>query len=450
MKRLIKRLFLLTTLTLFVSGCDLFSGGSNVSKYDPFAPEDVVDGICYTAVEEEGYAVFNGIYDNIAFNKAYQNVKVFEVKSTYKGYPVVTVLSNALGSGDCSSIEEIIIPASVKTVENGAFGKCTNLKKLVLNEGLEVIGNSAFKALGAENIVDFVVPSTVKKIGIEALPRSSRTLTVPNEIEELGDVCLIYNTFDEIRLPSTLKKMGADVFAHSHAKSIVMSDEITSLPTEAFAYIQGVESIHISNALKTLPARAFYSINDETIDASNIPPVEITGGESIEVIEDEACLTSSIRYFPYSNVLRSIPGDRSMYYVGNRNFPQSLTSINETAFKYNSAEYDDVPAVYPSGIRYVPDYLFSGCNFADTTITITVGDGGYIGEGSFYGTNLTEVYINASNFKIKRSAFADCKNLENIYFSGSVSVFRNTSKATNWNSGIKATCVHCRDGDFDF
>ena len=447
-KRLIKKVFLLTTLTLFISGCSLFSGGGNSSKYDPFAPEDVVDGIYYTAIEEEGYAVFNGIYDNIAFDKAYQNVKTFEVKSSYKGYPVQVVLQGALSSGDCSSIEEIIIPSSVKVVERGAFGHCYNLKKLVLNEGLEEIGDTAFKPLDHESTVDFTIPSTVKKIGEQGLPRSSQTLTIPSGIEELGNTCLINNAFEEINLPGTLKKMGADVFAYSTAKAIVMSDEITSLPTEAFAYVQEVERIHISNSLKTLPERAFYDVNSDR-PSDNNPVIEITGGEAIETIEKEACLTSAIRLFPYSKVLKSIRGDRCMYYVGNRDFPQSLTGINETAFYNHSEEAKDILAKYPTSISYVPDYLFSGCNFANTEITIRIGNRSYIGEGSFSGTNLTEINLFGSNFEIKEQAFYGCKDLTTINYSGTVGIFRNLVKGNQWCYGTQVTCVHCSDGDFE-
>lgn len=445
-KRFMKTLLSAVALTLLISGCSLFpSGSGGGSTYtDPFAPEDVVDGMFYTVNEEEGYAVFNGIYDNLAFNEAYRNANRFEVRSEYKGYPVRVILDNALTDGNCASIEEIAIPSSVKSIGFRAFRSCRNVTKIVFNEGLEAIGEEAFYEYGNERRVEFTLPSTLKKIGNSALPCSTQTLVMPPRIEELGNGCLKYNTFDELYLPGTLKELGADVFAQARARYLHMSDEITTLPENAFEAIQGVETIHLSNALTILPKKTFHWMNDET---GMSDPVEITGGESIEEIHSEACNVPSIRYFPYSNVLRNISGENSLYYVKNRNFPDSLRSISATAF--HSAA-DNTPGHYPSQIGYVPDNLFARVQFDQTDIEIHLSNQSSIGEYSFANSNLTKVTIDAYNFEIKRGAFSNCSDLEQIYFTDTMSIFRNTRKGEDWNKGVKATCVHCSDGDLYF
>ncbi|WP_371937970.1 leucine-rich repeat protein, partial [Metamycoplasma hominis] len=37
-------------------------------------------------------------------------------------------------------MESITIPGSIKEIDKGAFSWCTNLKEVILNEGLEKIG----------------------------------------------------------------------------------------------------------------------------------------------------------------------------------------------------------------------------------------------------------------------------------------------------------------------
>ena len=66
-----------------------------------------------------------------------------------------------------TSIEEIIIPRSVKTIAYSAFEGCTKLHKVTLQEGLEQIGNNCFYNT---NIKSVMIPNSVKTIGHNAFP----------------------------------------------------------------------------------------------------------------------------------------------------------------------------------------------------------------------------------------------------------------------------------------
>ncbi|MBP5216719.1 MAG: leucine-rich repeat protein, partial [Bacilli bacterium] len=437
-------LFSSAMLLPFISGCSLFSTGS--SKYrDPFAPEDVVDGLFYTVDEEGGYAIFNGIYDNLAFDRAYQNVKTFEVRSEYKGHPVKIIKDHALSAGECSSIEKIIIPPSVETIDDGAFFACQNIKEIVLNEGLKVIGNQAFFRNYDYALINFILPSSLTKIGFDALPISKNVLTIPPSIEHLGNGCLRGNIFEDIYLPASLQEIGFNVFQDCTARSIVMSDEIRAIPREAFMWMHGVERIHLSNSLTLLPERALCSI--QTTDPEDQGKViEITGGEGIKTIKEEACMSMGIKRFPYSPVLETIEGERTMYYVGNRDFPSTLTYIASGAFRYLADDPGAIPAHYPSRLTYVPDKLFSGCNFAETSIIMWINDGASIGEEAFALSNLTAVEFHGTGIKIKDYAFYGCSELESITYGGTSREFSAISKGKYWHEGVKATYVQCSDG----
>lgn len=52
------------------------------------------------------------------------------------------IKSSAFAS--CETLEEIIFPTSLKTIGNSTFKKCSSLKNLNFNEGLEVIKDCAF------------------------------------------------------------------------------------------------------------------------------------------------------------------------------------------------------------------------------------------------------------------------------------------------------------------
>lgn len=62
---------------------------------------------------------------------------------------------------DCS-IEELIIPEGVETIEDDAFNACKKLTRITLPESLKKIGRNAFSHCGIKSLE---VPDGVKKIG---------------------------------------------------------------------------------------------------------------------------------------------------------------------------------------------------------------------------------------------------------------------------------------------
>ena len=62
---------------------------------------------------------------------------------------------------DQKNLLSVEIPGSVKTIGSRAFNGCSSLSTLILNEGLEEIGSSAFFRCALH---EFVVPSTVNLV----------------------------------------------------------------------------------------------------------------------------------------------------------------------------------------------------------------------------------------------------------------------------------------------
>lgn len=72
---------------------------------------------------------------------------------------------------NCNGLISIIMPKSLKRIEDGAFENCNNLKSITLNEGLEYIGENAFAVwkFTDEGVLEKVnIPSTVTHIGAAA------------------------------------------------------------------------------------------------------------------------------------------------------------------------------------------------------------------------------------------------------------------------------------------
>ena len=89
-------------------------------------------------------------------------------------------------SSELSYVQKVILPSNCVQVCRNAFFRCYNIKEIVLNEGLEYIGDNAFCNAPIEN---FYIPATVEYIGENAFD---------NAIDVLNN---------EIRLPSALQTM---------------------------------------------------------------------------------------------------------------------------------------------------------------------------------------------------------------------------------------------------
>ncbi len=95
------------------------------------------------------------------------NLKEISVDS---GNPNYTSQNNILYSKDMTTLmvcaaknENVKIPSSVKTIDGGAFGYCTNLTSITIPNGVTDIGNSAFGQCYALKEAKF--PKSVKVIG---------------------------------------------------------------------------------------------------------------------------------------------------------------------------------------------------------------------------------------------------------------------------------------------
>lgn len=97
-------------------------------------------------------------------------------------------------------IETVVIPKSVKRIEEDAFRSCTNLKTLIFeeNSNLEFIGNTAFFRC---NIEEIVFPSELKSIGSSAFSRNPelKKVTLPKKLQSIGSYA-----FDETKVKKVI------------------------------------------------------------------------------------------------------------------------------------------------------------------------------------------------------------------------------------------------------
>ena len=86
-----------------------------------------------------------------------------------------------------NGLEEFVVPPRLRRIESGAFSSCEKLKRVVLNEGLEKIGDQCkgpycSGAFGGIGVKEITLPSTLKQIDMHTFKDcdSLRTIYVRN------------------------------------------------------------------------------------------------------------------------------------------------------------------------------------------------------------------------------------------------------------------------------
>lgn len=87
-------------------------------------------------------------------------------------------------------LTEINIPAGVTKVTDYAFENVAGITSFTLNEGLEEIGEWAFRALTDATNEQVIIPSTVRTIAAQAFwwNNHAKELVIGQEVEEIGDL----------------------------------------------------------------------------------------------------------------------------------------------------------------------------------------------------------------------------------------------------------------------
>lgn len=276
----------------------------------------------------------------------------------------VTVIgSNAFRN--TTLLRSITIPGSVERIEDEAFLGCSNLRTVIMADGMKSIGASAFQ--GCERLNEVSTPGTLIYIGDAAF---------------MG--CIELPDFD---LPDGLTQIGESAFLGCLSlRSIHIPDSVVSVGAAAF---QGC----ISMSAAVLPSE-ITCINESTFQAcSNLRAIEIP--RSVTVIGDyafmgcasitEAVVPDGISVIPnglfrFCSRLTVIDIPDSVTVIGNSAFlgcvslpgitiPESVTSIGDYAF-WNCSKMREI--IVPSSVTQFGVRTFTS-DFSALTIVCQAG-----------------------------------------------------------------------------
>ena len=263
----------------------------------------------------------------------------------------------------------IIIPASVTydsqkptvyQIGSGAFYGCTDLTSVTIPNSVKDISNYAFYGC-----------------------RSLTSITIPEGVTRISD-----HTFggctgmQSVTIPSTVKEIEEEAFSNcSSLTSVTFPSKVTSIGKYAFSYCGGLTSMKVDEGNTTYDSRNNCNAIIETATNTLIA----------------GCKNTII--------------------------PNSVTSIGEDAFHYNSGL---TSITIPNSVTSIGVCAFIGCSgLTSVTIPNSVTD---IESSTFWKcSSLTSVTIPNSVTSIGFNAFGDCTSLTSVTIPNSVTSLGNSA-----------------------
>ena len=258
-------------------------------------------------LDEEGYDIQGIIYS------LDENTKTAQVG--LKEYANNTSQYKGIGDGKViipSRVEQDGVEYRVNKIGDYAFYKNQGLKKIIISEGIEYIGKSAFADAGDFNR-DLEIPKSVEKIEPGAFAYSqlkniyvdkenkyysskegvlfskdetiliwcpiggyTSTYIIPDSVVEIESYAFQRSFYSKVYFPDNLKKIGEEAFAGSSIKSIELKN-VVEIGRYAFAGCIELEYINLGRKMETI---GFYSFGQcDKLKGVYIP-------DSVKVIEE--------------------------------------------------------------------------------------------------------------------------------------------------------------------
>ncbi len=129
---------------------------------------------------------------------------------------------------DAKPETEYTIPASVTSIEDGAFNGAVNLEHINFEENskLEVLSDYCFN--GCNSVSEIILPDNLKKIGVRALSGLN---------------------IKEIDIPDGVTEIGAGAFNGCPLRFVEIPDSVTSLPNGVFEGCGSIIYMHIPESV---------------------------------------------------------------------------------------------------------------------------------------------------------------------------------------------------------
>ena len=342
---------------------------------------------------------------------------------------VENVPANAFSG--CESLKEIVIPDTVRTLSSNAFSNCIGVTKVTIPADV-----NSYNVFGGCTAIESIV-YTKGESGIitdsdertwhdmyfgKSIPYVSeklKSIYLSDGIETIGNNAFReLASLSEVRMPDNNVKLRYAAFYNCTSLPSIDTSKVTEFGQYVFAGCTILSSVSINDSVTVIPAHAFekcealteFAIPDNVSDIGGDAFKDCTGLNTISIPVDiptygrfNGC--SAIKEITFTKGRNGVMPDLTTTTWHETYYTKALQYMSENLEKVNFA--DGVTKIGNNAFREMtitPEFTFPNNNFS-------------VGDAAFY--NDTDVVINdVSNITSAGSyAFCGCKKLTTLNFS---------------------------------
>ena len=172
----------------------------------------------------------------------------------------------------CSEIKSVVIGDGVTSIGDYAFYDCGALTSVTIPDTVTVIGDGAFR--GCSRLSGMTIPDSVTSIGKSAFRDCCKLtgLTIPDNVTSIGDHAFNgCNGLTSVTLPTSVTRISAGMFYNCWSLSnVTIPNGVTSIGDSAFGKCTDLSSVTIPDSVTTIGRDAFYycSLTDVYYDGT--------------------------------------------------------------------------------------------------------------------------------------------------------------------------------------
>lgn len=274
----------------------------------------------------------------------------------------ITVIGEGAFSGD-TEIKKVVLHDGIEKIEAGAFFSAISLEEVVFGKGLKSIGGGAFQY--CEALLEVNIPEGVEYIGAKAFYQCSalKKVTLPQSLTSIDSYAFaLCAKLPEIAIPDNVSYIGNCAFQSCWSLyEVTLPKSLEKLNYQTFAGCKLLEKVNFAEGgdLKTIGMYAFWQCGE--LRNISLP-------DGLEKLE---------RYAFYS-----------CSKLGNVSVPSTLKSCGEYVFDGTPwyKELSDDYAVVGDGILLKCNAPASGLNLSGKGIK-TIGGAVFRNTGAYDGTD---------------------------------------------------------------